>query len=379
MRRHLLVFALCILPFFPAQSATYYVDAKNGNDGNSGTSPTSAWKSLEKVSGFQFQPGDSVLFKRGEIWREQLNFPSSGAEGRPIVLDAYGAGALPIISGADLVQPSAWNSSPTPSIWQANVATEPNVVIFDGAKGRKQTALENVKQPMDWFWSAGTLYAAAPANPGQAFAKSGVEAGTRMSAVNLSGKNYVTVRNLEVSGANAAPYALGSNIWAIAATRKGPPPGNLEISHCVVVNSAGDGIHLEGASGSKVDANLVANNEARMGALRFTGKPWRRVLRNRPPDPDGGASGRARPASVRDPGARNPRILRDLGPRQSVRASVRSTFASCGVNALPDWARTSWSKASSRARLTSRWPCRSASSARSSFTSSENVMPRLSL
>jgi parallel beta-helix repeat protein len=35
----------------------------------------------------------------------------------------------------------------------------------------------------------------------------------------------------------------------------------LEISHCVVVNSAGDGIHLEGASGSTVDANLVANNE----------------------------------------------------------------------------------------------------------------------
>ena len=65
MRRHLLVFALCILPFFPAQSATYYVDAKNGNDGNSGTSPTSAWKSLEKVGGFQFQPGDAVLFKRG--------------------------------------------------------------------------------------------------------------------------------------------------------------------------------------------------------------------------------------------------------------------------------------------------------------------------
>jgi hypothetical protein len=50
MRRHLFVFALCILPFIPAQSATYYVDAKNGNDGNSGTSPSSAWKSLEKVN-----------------------------------------------------------------------------------------------------------------------------------------------------------------------------------------------------------------------------------------------------------------------------------------------------------------------------------------
>ena len=119
MRRHLLVFAFCILPFFPAQSATYYVDAKSGNDGNNGTSASSAWKSLEKVNGFRFQPGDSVLFKRGEIWREQLTFPSSGAEGRPIVLDAYGAGALPIISGADAVPASSWNSSPTPNVWQS--------------------------------------------------------------------------------------------------------------------------------------------------------------------------------------------------------------------------------------------------------------------
>jgi parallel beta-helix repeat protein len=261
MRRHLLVFALCILPFFPAQSATYYVDAKIGNDGNTGTSPASAWKSIEKVNDFQFQPGDSILFKRGEIWHEQLNFPSSGVDGRPIVLDAYGDGALPIISGADVIPPNGWNSSPTPSLWQANVTVEPNVVIFDGVKGNKQTALETLKQPMDWFWSAGTLYVNATANPAQTFTKSGVEVGARMSAINLSGKSYVAVRNIEVSGANAAPYATGSNIWAIAATRKGPPPGNLEISHCVVVNGAGDGIHLEGASGSKVDANLVANNE----------------------------------------------------------------------------------------------------------------------
>ena len=261
MRRHLLVFAICILPFFPAQSATYYVDAKNGNDDNSGTSASNAWKSLEKLNLFQFQPGDLVLFKRGEIWREQLNFPSSGSAGRPIVLDAYGEGALPIISGADAIAPGAWSASPTVNIWQANVATEPNVVIFDGAKGNRQTALDSLKQEMDWFWSAGTLYVRAPANPGQAFAESGVEAGARMSAIDLSGKSYIALRNIEATGANAAPYALGSNIWAIAATRKGPPPGNVEISHCVVLNSAGDGIHLEGASGSKVDANLVANNE----------------------------------------------------------------------------------------------------------------------
>jgi len=141
MRRHLIVFALCILPLSPARSATYYVDAKNGNDSNSGTSPSSAWKSLKKLNTYQFQPGDSILLKRGETFREQLNFPSSGAEGRPIVLDVYGTGELPVISGADPVPSDSWNASPTINIWQANVATEPNVVIFDGAKGNKQTAL----------------------------------------------------------------------------------------------------------------------------------------------------------------------------------------------------------------------------------------------
>ena len=142
MRRHLIVFALCILPYSPARSATYYVDAKDGNDTNSGTSPSSAWKSLEKINTFQFEPGDSILLKRGATWREQLNFSSSGAEGRPIVLDAYGNGEMPLISGADTIPSNSWNASPSPNIWQASVAIEPNVVIFDGTKGNKQTALE---------------------------------------------------------------------------------------------------------------------------------------------------------------------------------------------------------------------------------------------
>src|SRR5439155_6285929 len=64
-----------------------------------------------------------------------------------------------------------------------------------------------------------------------------------------------------VSAANAAPYALGANIWGIAAGRKGPSPRGLRIERNEIVNSAGDGLHLEGAQESTVDANFVANNE----------------------------------------------------------------------------------------------------------------------
>jgi len=261
MRRHTLVFALCMLPFLPTQAATYYVDATNGSDANSGTAAENPWKSLARVNSALFQPGDSILLKRGEIWREQLIFPSSGSEGRPIVIDAYGSGPLPIISGADPVPPSMWAGG-AGNIWQSSVVTQPNVVIFDGVKGNKQSALENLKQPMDWSWSAGVLSVVAPSNPGQFYSKAGVDTGTRMTAVDLSGKSYIVLKNIQASGANAAPYANGAGIWAIASTTKGPAVSHLEISRCAVVNNAGDGIHLTEVVHSTVDSSVVANNES---------------------------------------------------------------------------------------------------------------------
>lgn len=261
MRRHILAFAFCVVPSLPAQAATYYVDAKSGSDSNIGTSPESAWKSIARVNQRQFEPGDSILFKRGGIWREQLDFPSSGAPGQPIVIDVYGSGATPVISGADVIAANAWGSAGVNNEWKASVATEPNVVIFEGQKGNKQASEESLREPLDWFWRDGTLTVYAAGNPGQIYPRSGVEAGARMSAINLTGRSYVAIRNIEATGANAAPYALGSGIWAIAAGRKGPAPTHLEILHCIVINNAGDGIHLEGAANTIIDSNVVANNE----------------------------------------------------------------------------------------------------------------------
>jgi hypothetical protein len=49
-----------------AWSATYYVDATNGNDRNSGTSELTPWKTIAKVNDPRFDPGNQILFKRGE-------------------------------------------------------------------------------------------------------------------------------------------------------------------------------------------------------------------------------------------------------------------------------------------------------------------------
>ena len=62
----------------------YYVDNVAGSDSNSGTSPAAAWKTVARVNQASFAPGDQILFKRGEIWREQLTISAAGMPGNPI-------------------------------------------------------------------------------------------------------------------------------------------------------------------------------------------------------------------------------------------------------------------------------------------------------
>src|SRR5258707_12495965 len=124
MRMRILLFALCMVPLLPARAATYYVDAEHGSDSNNGTSPTAAWKSINKLNQQKFLPGDAIFFRRGQIWREQLNLQSSGEVQRPITIEAYGEGSRPEISGADLAQPEGW----TPCLMCAPTSRQTNVV-----------------------------------------------------------------------------------------------------------------------------------------------------------------------------------------------------------------------------------------------------------
>jgi len=256
-------FLFLLLSSSSASAATYYVDSAGGNDNNEGTSATTAWRSLAKVNSFRFSPGDTLLLRRGGRWREQLKFPSSGAANQPILIDAFGEGELPVISGADLVDPASWiqrQDSP-PNVWQTAVPVQPNVVLFDGVKGHKQSSLAQLSAPLDWFSDSQALYVFSPANPASSFVHSGIERGVRPTGVNLAGLSYVSIKNVAVIGANAAPYAEGAGIWAITIHLQGPTPANLEITNVSVSNGAGDGIHIENAEHCRVDSSLVHDND----------------------------------------------------------------------------------------------------------------------
>jgi parallel beta-helix repeat protein len=88
----------------PAGPRTYYVSSTSGNDNNDGQRPEKAWQHLSKIfvksfSKEAFQPGDSILLKRGDQWDGQIRLQVHGTAEKPITLGAYGEGPKPLIYG----------------------------------------------------------------------------------------------------------------------------------------------------------------------------------------------------------------------------------------------------------------------------------------
>lgn len=83
-------------------SHTYYLDAANGSDENTGTSPEKAWKSLEKTKELNLKTGDRILLKKGCTFTGELHITGKGSIDNPVIIDAYGdKGNNPCIIGCE--------------------------------------------------------------------------------------------------------------------------------------------------------------------------------------------------------------------------------------------------------------------------------------
>ena len=143
----------------------YYVNSSGGSDINDGLSEVYAWKTINKVNGTSFSPGDTILFKRGEIWREQL-IPHSGDITGYITYGAYGTGNTPIINGSDLV--TTWGDEGG-NVWSATLTTEPSQAFFDDIEGTQESAQGNLNAAREWYWDANVLYVYSTSDPDTAY------------------------------------------------------------------------------------------------------------------------------------------------------------------------------------------------------------------
>lgn len=80
------------------QSANIFYVSSTGNDRNSGTSPSLAWATLDKVSNYSFNAGSTILFEGGKTFSGNLKFytDDKGTASNPITVSSYGTGQATI-------------------------------------------------------------------------------------------------------------------------------------------------------------------------------------------------------------------------------------------------------------------------------------------
>ncbi|MHC4912918.1 MAG: right-handed parallel beta-helix repeat-containing protein, partial [Planctomycetota bacterium] len=89
-----------VLVWGGAVSATTYYVSPSGNDNNSGTSPSDAWQTIDKVNTVTFSAGDSILFEGGQMFSGSLYFDEAGTSTNPITVGSYGTGRATVSSGS---------------------------------------------------------------------------------------------------------------------------------------------------------------------------------------------------------------------------------------------------------------------------------------
>ncbi len=110
----------------------YYVSS-SGSDSANGLSSSTPWKTIAKVNQefYRLNPGDRILFKRGEIFGGTLTPAKSGTSGSPIVIGAFGTGQAPIISG--FVTVTGWRNEGNGVFSKAlSCESTPNMLLLNG-------------------------------------------------------------------------------------------------------------------------------------------------------------------------------------------------------------------------------------------------------
>jgi len=219
-----LLFTLLLVCSCKLLATNYYV-SNVGNDAATGKSSSKTWATLYKVAKFPFLPGDTVFFKRGDVFRGTIAFSGSGSIDRPIVFDAYGTGPLPLILGSkNLSTTNEWTFR-SPNIYKTTNTIGINRRVIDVSQmvfnkekgfGVKRNSFTELVNQGDFFLSpfTDTLYCFSKKNPGSMYTSIEVGGVYSEDVIAVRSSRFISIRNLDVrySGNNGIIIRNCSNI-----------------------------------------------------------------------------------------------------------------------------------------------------------------------
>ncbi|MDO4586816.1 MAG: right-handed parallel beta-helix repeat-containing protein [Planctomycetia bacterium] len=249
--RHLLI-GIIFLAGSILNASEYYIDSESGKDENSGTTPQAAWNSLTKVNETQFQPGDSIYFKRGGLWRGTFK-PKSGDSSQTILYSSYGEGEKPkFYCSVSLNQSKDWIQM-ADQLWatpvsddseltstQNRLTTDVGNIILDGKKAAFKRWDKESLQNQDDFWfdlEKSQLWFRSEKNPAELYSE--IEAALRRHVIDISGCHNAIFDNLDIRYGAAHGFGGSSN-------------HHLIIRNCDISWIGGGDQYLQGGKGRRV-------------------------------------------------------------------------------------------------------------------------------
>lgn len=133
------------------KGTAYYV-ANDGDDAADGLTPETAWKTYQNPNAKQFNYGDAVLFKCGDVFRGMLEAKDG------ITYSSYGEGPKPKLMAAyDGLTYAEWKKTDKENIWVFDKSLpdkDIGVIVFNCGKeyARKKLKKEDVKENFDFIY-----------------------------------------------------------------------------------------------------------------------------------------------------------------------------------------------------------------------------------
>ncbi|MBR5472867.1 MAG: right-handed parallel beta-helix repeat-containing protein [Clostridia bacterium] len=129
----------------------YYVDNISGASENDGLTPETAVTSYKEIN---ITPGDTILFRRGCVFCEQLK-TVSGLAYKPTIYGAYGKGHKPIFSFAFMLDNETLWQQHEKNIWQytGEIPSEVGNIFFSGGFGMLRWDYNELKTQGDWYYT----------------------------------------------------------------------------------------------------------------------------------------------------------------------------------------------------------------------------------
>lgn len=196
----LIILIMIILGRCHMRQGNFYYVSNDGNDNNSGRTSKEAWKTLEKVNSSQFQPGDTICFKAGGVWRGQL-VPKSGSQSGNVKYGSYGIRFKKpqILGSIDKSKQNEWRQTAGKK-WRTKVGTlDIGNIIFDSKEcGIKKWSYDELEKQNQFFYKSetGELFIYSEKNPASMYKS--IECAETRYIIDQSFKSYVTYEGLSL-------------------------------------------------------------------------------------------------------------------------------------------------------------------------------------